>query len=638
MFNFSFLTQNKYISDISPLLNDYCSITHAMSASGWLGRAVSILTIFAYGPSLVVISELASNIFRAQAAKTTVLHEVPLDFLPDSPDKKDPSVPVPPVKEKTPDSHKKEILKDPKQDKTGTTKVPEEYVSDSEDEIFDQQSDVVVKDDGKKDERDKVVKDVKKDKTVQETLTSDEVLAQLLQDEQQESTDKQKDLGAIFSPFFSDDEDLLSQFLEQEFFANKGKSPSPGKETTKTFKSSEAVKKEKELEMMLKTAEGARQILMTKGLIQVTSKEDEDDPKSKDIAYYEVQGGMVRAVAALVTKEYPHAISLPVLRQERDADIELYIALMLKQFAHIDELKGMVNLPGKKPIKLEGFFDVFATPMVISSYDNFSKKSKFFKPVDREWIISEFNKALYCDYLSKNDVDSMVTRIQDPDFKGPLLIATGFKDHCAAVMFTGDYLLYFDRSSIHAEPGIHVFHIPNRELVTEDFLWELIKREEVDEKNYRVIENILNELNATVIFQQHLPAQTTGNCTHATMQAVLEGLMAMRVLLLENKHSVKNLHRHAWGKAFATVTPEHKKWVVDERNVMFNEVMSEIEEWLTHKTDIGKVDLKQTFDELLSCWLSKPGKRHPVEFQRVISLHEQVQKDSHFDPKPTKGT
>ena len=104
---------------------------------------------------------------------------------------------------------------------------------------------------------------------------------------------------------------------------------------------------------------------------------------------------------------------------------------------------------------------------------------------------------VFCDYVSEKETDEMVLRLQTPDLIEPLFLIGGFKGHCAAFGWLGDFLLYSDRSGIHTEPGTYVLHVPDRELITENFLKNIIKKEEMNRKDYCILEKFVSDLDAT---------------------------------------------------------------------------------------------------------------------------------------------
>lgn len=470
----------------------------------------------------------------------------------------------------------------------------------------------------------------------------DEELAKKLQNEI--NADQTPDQNLVDLDLENQDTEI-SRLLEKEFAlknSQKDKGKPAGKEPPKKVENDKTniPKKNKqasnpvqtnklkqdELEKMQKIQSATTQILKTEGLIAVQVNEEKNNPKSKKIILHELQGGGLRAVVATATKEFPEAISPAAMRAQRQVNFEQYLAMKFKQFSHIEEVEGRIPLPSGKLIALEGFFEEFAIPMVISSYNEYSKNSTFFAEKDKEWILSEFNKIIYCDYVSKKEVQNIVTTLQDPNFKGPMIVQTGFSGHCAAVMFFGDYLFYADRGCSSTEPGTSIFRIPNRELITENFVSGLMNRKDIKQKEYHMLENILTELNAEQVHYEKAPAQKVGNCTHATMNTILNDLMAVRYLLNKKDIQLKKLTKKDWSEAFSKVKPEHKKCTDAERKVIFDDMISEIEEWLAQNTDIASHKLKKTYEDLLTCWLYTANTvREPSAEKKVKELLNQLQ-------------
>ena len=221
------------------------------------------------------------------------------------------------------------------------------------------------------------------------------------------------------------------------------------------------------------------QILSTPGLKLVKIK-DEDD--KEPVERMELCREGLRGAVAMIGKERPQAISPAALKAQRGVDLEQYIALELKRFGHTQELKGSVTLPSGNQLKLEGFHDVFTAPMIMSSFKDFVEETGSLNAASQQAILNRFKDIIYCDYVSKNDIQGIVTKLHDPGFAGPIIMSAGFDIHSAVLMWYKGYLIYCDRGSDNIEHGIYVFNIPNRELITEDFLWERAKKKKLKKR------------------------------------------------------------------------------------------------------------------------------------------------------------
>jgi hypothetical protein len=378
----------------------------------------------------------------------------------------------------------------------------------------------------------------------------------------------------------------------------------------------------------LKTVEATDQILNTPGLDLYQS---DDDKKLGRLPYYELVGEKLRAVITSVTKEFPQAISPSSLKALRDLHLdqfEQYLALKFKRFAQAFEFNGFILFPSDHAIKLHGLSTVFVLPMIISSFETFSSRASFFSAEGKKWIASQGNRMMISDDVSDKYVQNIIASIHSSDFEGPILLEIGCGDHRAVTIWLGPFLLYIDRQSGHVGPGIHVFHLPNKNFINEDFISEIVKTNETKKENCPIIERIVSELDATLIYSEELSFQASENCRYATIQAVLYALMAIRQLL----DSEKNLYhevdgqkwKRKWEYVFQTVSQEYVKWSNDDRDMIFNDLIDEIEEWLSHKNEFGKIDLRKIFADILTLWLDEGMHQSTSTREKVRALIQRL--------------
>jgi hypothetical protein len=359
---------------------------------------------------------------------------------------------------------------------------------------------------------------------------------------------------------------------------------------------------------------GAMQLLETSGMREVVNKNDDGSLK---VSHIELIREQLRGAAAILANDCPEAFSPTALKAQRETDLEQYLAFTLKRFSHVHELNGYVTLPSGKQLKLEGFFDVFTAPMVMSSFRNFAKDSLEIPAKLRKWILRQFQKIRFSDYISKKDIEELVPTLQSADFDGAILQSIGFDIHCAVNIWYKDLLFYCDRGSDHIQHGIYVLKVPNRDLITEDFLWERIKTEEIKEKDYDILNTLVTELGAEVVHYEPMSSQSVGNCSYATMEAALFALMA-----IEKVESGKIGHQsQPWMTAFYGAKRAFQKWTQYDHESVFDSLMEEIEEWLADKDGFGKHDLKQTYQEVLTYWRHQPQvHRTPAQIAKADAL------------------
>lgn len=374
-----------------------------------------------------------------------------------------------------------------------------------------------------------------------------------------------------------------------------------------------------------KDSDAASQILSTPGLKEVNYK-DEDSKETFKVM--ELCREDLRAEVVIACKQWPKAMSPAALKAQREINLEQYIALELKRFGHAQELKGSVTLPSGKQLRLEGSYDDFAAPWVISSFQEFAERSN--PPIECSLILRQFQGIWLNDYVRRGTVENFTPFLQSPDHVGPDVFSIGFDIHCAGMIWYRGALLYLDAGSDHIDHGIYVFHIPNKELITEDFLWERFKKEEIKEKDFDILATLTSELNAELVYHHPVASQIVGNCTYATMKLILKGLLA--VDWIEKRFPSmkgKPFDRNLWDSAFRAVSSLSDDWEKFDVEMVFDEFASEVQEWLTDSGTFGQANLKQTYQEVLTYWKfgahADPASSH---YRRVDSLLDQLAKRS----------
>ncbi len=363
-------------------------------------------------------------------------------------------------------------------------------------------------------------------------------------------------------------------------------------------------------------------ILTTPGLHLIKNK--------ANVFVKHIGGEKLETMTAIVTKHFPHAMGLPALKEFRDLNFEQYLAFKLKRFGHTFSLKGYVPLSSSAMFSFEAFLEVFVVPMQVACYELFAKKSKLFDDKENQWLGKKFNRIILSNYMTPREVKDLVTRVHAPDFVGPECLGTGFDAHSAGLVIFGYegklYLLFCDRSGISTGPGIYVFAVPDRHLITDDFINEISKRDEIDEAHYFIENKFMTDLGATVVHYEVLPAQDAGNCTHTSMQTTFYALKTAKYLLKMSQ--IDPILRHMdekslWKQAFSDVRPEHMEFIKFDEELVFNDFMDEVEEWIADPLSFGTETLRDTYQQTLETWLEKyqnHSNTDPAAIQRVENL------------------
>ena len=357
-----------------------------------------------------------------------------------------------------------------------------------------------------------------------------------------------------------------------------------------------------------KRRKGTATILTTHGF----EREAQDRP-SKD----GLQGGSegtaaLRFATAKATRVVPEAISPASLKEQRELNLEQYLRIKLKRFAHALGLEGHLTLPSGKEFNLEGFCEAFTVPMIASSCRQFSRTNTFFNKDDWEWIVKSFNQTTSSDSTEPDDIQVFATLIQDPDFVGPVSLGTGHHWHSTGTIFFGNYLIFCNRGhGSNGEPGIHVYYLPDRSIITEGVIWEMTKRQDVFGGDVFGLHRIVNELGGQLVHYEKMSDQIVGNCTYVSMMIALYTFMVMRQLMNFDQESHLYTDSAVWQQAFETLKPHFDIWVAFDCAIVFKDTFDEINEWLDKDSAFSKYPLQPLYAELLQIWYNRQKSAHP---------------------------
>ncbi len=344
----------------------------------------------------------------------------------------------------------------------------------------------------------------------------------------------------------------------------------------------------------------------------------------------DVQGNLaLRTVTSHVTKKYPNAISPSSLKAQRELNLEQYLILKIKRFGHAQSLKGIVTLPSGKNFHLEGFCEAFTIPMVVSSFQEFIK-SNMSNADDFLWINDHLMNTTSSDYASADDIQMMALCIQDPMYIGPTVISSGYNWHDTSLIFFGNYLFYCNRgagSEGHAEtaahPGITIFSLPDRSKVTEAVIWEMTKRQEMNYEESWGVDLIRKNLGGIQVHYEKMPPQVVGNCTYLSKKTTLYSLMCIKQCLNFSDHSEISsgqIDSNLWSQIFNVVRPKYKEWAKFDREFIYEEFLTEVQEWLDSKSSFGQAKLSKTFLEPLRVCLAMKRQTDQTQIKRIIGL------------------
>lgn len=383
---------------------------------------------------------------------------------------------------------------------------------------------------------------------------------------------------------------------------------------TKKVKVSAPIESVREAENRRK---GTEVILTTKGF-----ERDKSDRLGRNGYKGEVQGNSaLRFATARETKINPRAISLFSLKEKRESNLEQYLILKCKRFAHAWNLKGFLKLPSGKEFNMEGFCEAFTVPMIASSFLDFAKDSLFFTEDDYQWIVHEFNQTSSSDYTEADDIAVHSLVIPDSNFCGPISLGTGYDWHSTGTIFFGNYLIYCNRGGGDGGTGIHVIYLPDKSKINDAVIFEMIKRQEVLSGDFFGFSRILRDLGGESLYYFEMPPQSAGNCTYTSMLLVLYAMMILKYLIKNNREPHLHTDSKEWQEAFESLEPVYSSFVVFDQQQVLQDMLDEIEEWLDRNNAFSRYPLKEIYLQLLTSCREREHPSAPLwnEISSVIA-------------------
>lgn len=372
-------------------------------------------------------------------------------------------------------------------------------------------------------------------------------------------------------------------------------------------------------EVLKSRRENAASILTTKGF-----EKESGDRLTPDGYRGEEQGNSaLRFATAKATKEDPAAISPAALKDRRELNLEQYLILKIKRFGHVFNLKGHIPLPSGKLANLEAFSEAFTVPMIASSFDAFAEGKDRFSPQDREWIVKNFNKTTSSDYTEPDDIQVFSLAIQDSQFKGPISLGTGHHWHSTGTIFYGNYLIFCNRGGGDREPGIHVYFLPDRSLITEGIIWEMTKRQEVFGRDEFGLQRIVSDLGGELVHYEQMTPQSVGNCTYTSMLCALYAFAVIRQIENFFPGDEEDSHLYTdpdiWHQAFEGFKPDYEEFLAFDKELILEDMMEEIKEWLDGSTPFGQHPLKDVYRNFMDTWKRQSAIPYPVKYEQVFN-------------------
>lgn len=215
-----------------------------------------------------------------------------------------------------------------------------------------------------------------------------------------------------------------------------------------------------------------------------------------------------------------------------------------KLLAHRYELTGRVDIvdPNGRfiEINLEGFYLEATLSIIYNSLKNYHKhfSGRLFRSLFPfvEKIIEGLelaNKLLYFQHYARHSVEHLEKA--KPLFKNDLLILPiAYKGHAISFIKYGNIIAKCDRGEYGREYGtVIIYQMHKPQALTDELLIKLLYQ--TNDKHF--VHSGLNQiLKLTPITQLPIPAQVTGNCSWANIEASIPTLLF--ILLAEDRHAI----------------------------------------------------------------------------------------------------
>jgi len=324
----------------------------------------------------------------------------------------------------------------------------------------------------------------------------------------------------------------------------------------------------------------AQKILTAGGFVQMP--EDMEKPRDKGYFIGEAQGNpMLRHAARMFTGQYPEALSPDVLRRVGSVHRRNFRIIQLKRVGHVLSLSGNVKLKDGTSFHFNGFSESFTLPMVASSVKEYSlQPGSKISPLKGKWIADHINNSASHDIYIKGTARYLRNLIRDPNYHGVVTISSGHEWHGTHIFFFRGYLIFCNRGGGCGNfPGIRVFRVPNRWLITSDIISGLIRRHAVNGAQWREKYNIpalMTKLGLKQVYYLKQRAQTTGNCTYVSTKCAVRALLALTHLIDQCGPKTIPSQYECWARAFDETKEQYKEWSRFDKNHVLEDFMKDI--------------------------------------------------------------
>jgi Leucine-rich repeat (LRR) protein len=215
------------------------------------------------------------------------------------------------------------------------------------------------------------------------------------------------------------------------------------------------------------------------------------------------------------------------------------LILIAKTVGHIFPFRGFFPIEGKL-CGFQGFSETFVIPEVLRRWNEFAT-SGFVSQKTSEFVANVLQSAIWHDNCSEQKLKNTLDNINDPSFRSPILVGSGWVWHSTYVIFYKDpkdseneiRMAYCNRGADCDEGGlcgICFYKIMDKSKITLEFLKILANRIEVDHSEYKSLKKIKEELKPKTIGWVGMKTQKSGSCTRANLEAALNALLLIKEL------------------------------------------------------------------------------------------------------------
>jgi hypothetical protein len=213
------------------------------------------------------------------------------------------------------------------------------------------------------------------------------------------------------------------------------------------------------------------------------------------------------------------------------------LILIAKTVGHIFPFAGKFPVAKGREYQFEGFNETFVIPRILCRWNAFAKAGLVSQEI-HAFVAGALLNAFWHDNCSLEKAETASAQIQKLSCNDlPIVVGSGWVWHSTYVIFYKGLddledeirMAYCNRGrDCGTYPGTWFHKIKDKAKITPEFLLNLADRTKVENAQYKSLDKIKIELDASLINYIAGNPQKTGNCTYSNLKTALFTLLLMR--------------------------------------------------------------------------------------------------------------